>query len=245
MTPSLRACAASLLPITLSLCAAAPPDEGASIGGATGADYYEVYTGGCTTARATHRAVTGRAHVHGAYRARSGLTVAAEASGAIGRSMKPRRAAAAALSTDVAASGALVYSATLGLRGGWHGDYAGVEAGALPILTNTLPEGRRFRLSPSARAWAGVPNKLYVWGSIGSGPTLAGQPGLGLGIGHAAEALRMEAGYLSGAAAVHVQARQSERLWIGAQLQVLPAQIRAPGMEAYGALVTFSAPLSP
>ena len=88
----------------------------------------------------------------------------------------------------------------LAARVGWHGDWAGVEAGGAVVdfpALGPLPgfDDRERTLLPSARAWAGSPDHAYAFAQAVAGPVTAVNGGLLLvGLGHASEKLHIDAG---------------------------------------------------
>ena len=245
LKPSPRALAAALLPLTLSLCAAAPPKEGLEVRGAAGAEVYEVYTGGCGTTRYANRITTGRAHGQVSYRSTSGLSVTAEANVGVGKIVDSTIVQQDSSDTAPSPEGKIAHLNSLAVRIGFHGKYGGLEAGVMPLFHNTLNEFERSSLNvlPSARGWLGVPEIAYAWLDLFAGPSISSWPGMGVGLGHASERLRVEIGYSPQALISQAAFKIDGERWIGARLHIMPRAMSDVDAFTYGALVTFSTPI--
>jgi hypothetical protein len=110
-------------------------------------------------------------------------------------------------------------------RIGYHFRYAGGEAGPAFLC---LRAGRdALTPFPSARIWAGVPDKLYWWASLYAEEAAAPSRFIGTGLGHQTDGLRLSLG-LGGSAGDRGSAwgdalfRLPGGIWIGGGLQAGP-----------------------
>ncbi len=244
-----RALLASLSPLALMMCAAAPPEEGVEVRAAAGYSAYEHQSGGCGTTRYRSRVSEPRGYGEVSYRSASGLSVVAESSvsGELVRSTE--RVEDPDMMDDpntppprAQEEGRASVTAHLAVRPGYHARYGGAELG--PLLLWRGLEGREgLTFAASARAWGGVPEVIYGWAQLASGPGSDGFVPLSFGVGHASPKLRLELGLgnlelnaISASAQYHV----ADTLWLGAQLQhVIPSEDAAI-MRGSGALMLMS-----
>jgi hypothetical protein len=139
----------------------APPEPGLEVGGSVGGGRYRVV--GCAETAPTYYAETSYAG-NARYRAESGITVAADASGSTG---KVREGA------DGPRSGFAVAG-----RAGWHARYGGGEAGV-----GWLRHNGKTDVLPSAALWLGLP-EIHAFATLMANRYAVDQGDFTLGVGH-------------------------------------------------------------
>lgn len=239
---------ALLMPLTLSLCAATPPEEGSEFRGSAGYDYFEYESGGCGTPSYVNRAHEGRGSVSVSYRHESGITGIAAGSFGVAKvtdasldSPPEEVEPGDDLSGDE--TGRTIISGIAVARAGYHHDFFGVELGLGAARNQTPSFDDVVFLTPSARAWAGYPKYAYVFADAISALGSAGYFPLELGLGHASDSLRVEAGIAgpNGAAMLHGQLPLEPDVWLGAKLHFGAfTSARTETLHSAGGLVTLS-----
>jgi hypothetical protein len=181
------------LGFVVSVCAAAPPRVGTQ--GQVGLGYgaYDFASGGCDDPRFRHHVREAPAHVAITHRAESGLTLDAEGAVSLGD-------VRTAVLDDTTRVGAPRFApgdrhdlGYLALRAGYTGRYAGVTAGAGVFFESREDSFAMF----SGHVWAGVPDVVYAWGDLLSGPVTGNRMPLAAGLGHARERWAAEVGVTS------------------------------------------------
>ena len=257
-SPLLRPLLAALLPLTLSLCAATPPEQGLEVRGGAGAGTYEYTSGGCGTPAYTNRAREGSGYAQLSYRSAIHLGATAEVSGSVNKTTSSMLTEADAMdangdpypTSDTDALNNRGSTFMVALRPSAHFAYGGVEVGAALINqrrlsitdspdeeNDTLPS-----LAPSARAWAGYPEYAYAWVDFIAGPYTEAIPPFGLGVGHASQMWRGELGVRPGfdnnvLLSTEGSYRLAPAFWLG-------ARVSSDFSTNVGGMVTFSTTLS-
>lgn len=238
-----RAWCVILLPLLTSLCAAAPPAKGVEVQGGVGGGGYEYTSGGCGTTSYVNKAAEARSYAQVSYRSDIGLSATTEANINYGKvyESEPINSNTQKDPEDSGNDeGETSLLTSLALRPGFHAKYAGAELGVIMIYGNTTPSVGRFdglEFFPSGRLWAGYPKYLYSWLDLLAGPNSEGHYGLGVGLGHASDWLRVEAGLAGrGALTLRGQLNVSPGFWLGAQTHAWLDEDNS----SYGGLLTFA-----
>lgn len=227
-----RALTASLLPMMLMMCAAAPPKQGVEIQGGAGYDQFAYQTGGCGTTQYTNRARQVRVHGSLSYRSKSGFGATTDVNMAYAKVVSSEPAGSEEVDRDILLPGIVV-------RPSFHWKYIGIELGLGLGTTGILGGYEQNQFIPliSGRAWVGYPKYAYVWSDVLAGPLIP-NGGVVLGLGHASDNLRLSAGFgpYASESMVLVQGQYQvlESIWLGTRLHT------GINEEGFGAMLTFA-----
>lgn len=193
--------ASAVCALTINLCAAAPPDDGLTVGGAAGYGQYSYSSGGCGAPVYRNEADDLRAHARAQVHSREDhWSVSLEGSYGQGEvtasELVDEGNAMTPPDEDPEQIGATKRSYAAALRGGAHWRYGGAEVGPLVYGGNLFTgeqEGVDMNFLFSASAWVGVPEYVYAWSTFFSGPVSPTLAPIMLGLGHKGEVLRARA----------------------------------------------------
>ena len=195
-----------LAALSAPLLAAAPPPEGLETDIAIGGERVSVIEGTAPDDGETawlYRYTGAVLHAHIRHQDDRGLTWGGQVDllpAFVSSADTLQRIEADAAYTDARyGRGQAAFHGILAGRVGWHGEHFGAEGGlALPGRPGLWDSP--VWVQPTGMAWAGTPDKAYVWTRYLYGPTSLSTPSAGpmAGLGHSSEKLRLLAGVDTG-----------------------------------------------